>query len=182
MSNHDDDTFEERKRRSFLQVLFKTARVTNDLAIERVREATGDERIRAAHTSLFPHISSEGVRLTTLAERVGVTKQAVQQLVDDMEEFGAVERVPDPRDGRAKLIRWTAEGRDGLDFGLGMLVELEGELAEVVGEDELRGAHLVLLRLLDYVEAGKLGGSEAAECMNAERGISEDNADAREKR
>jgi DNA-binding MarR family transcriptional regulator len=156
MTDSSDETFEQRKRRSFLQVLFKTARLTNELAIERVREAMGDQRFRAAHTSLFPHINSDGIRLTALAERVGVTKQAVQQLVDEMEAFGVVERVPDPRDGRAKLIRWTEEGREGLDFGLGVLVELEGELAEVVGEGELRGAHEMLLELVAYVESRSL--------------------------
>ncbi len=150
--NGFDEAFEERKRRSFLQVLFKAARLTNEMALERVREATGDDRIRAAHTSLFPHIDSEGIRLTALSDRLGITKQAVQQLVDDLEEIGLVERVPDPSDGRAKLIRWTTAGRDGIDVGLGILFELEGELAAVVGKEKMRAAHEVLLRIIEEVE------------------------------
>jgi DNA-binding MarR family transcriptional regulator len=147
-----DKAFEERKRRSFFQVLFKAARLINEMALERVREATGDERIRPAHTSLFPHIDAEGKRLTQLADKLGVTKQAVQQLVDDLEQMGFVERVPDPSDGRAKLIRWSSSGRDGLDAGLGLLMEFERELAEEIGAGELRAAHEVLLRVVDWVE------------------------------
>lgn len=147
-----DEHFDAKKRRSFLQVLFKAARLTNEMALERVRQATGDERIRPAHTALFPHIDAEGKRLTELADTLGVTKQAVQQLVDDLEEMELVERVPDPSDGRAKLIRWSQSGREGIDHGLGLLMELEGELAEVVGEDELGAAHEVLLRVVDWLE------------------------------
>jgi DNA-binding MarR family transcriptional regulator len=152
MNGESDESFEQRKRRSFLQVLFKTARLANEVAIERVREATGDARIRPAHTTLLPHISAGGIRLTALAERVGVTKQAVQQLVDEMEEFGVIERIPDPRDGRAKLIRWTETGREGVNFGLSIFGGLQGEFAEVVGEETLGQAHEVLLRILDHLE------------------------------
>ena len=154
------EQFEERKRRSFVQVLFRAARLANESALERVRELTGDDRIRAAHTSLFPHIDSDGIRLTALAERLGVTKQAVQQLVDELDDIGLVERIPDPSDGRAKLIRWTSAGRDGLDAGLGLLEKLEEELAEAVGRPELRVAHRVLLRIVEHIEADGVAPAE----------------------
>lgn len=144
--------FAETKRRSFLQVLFKAARLTNEEALERARRATGADWLRPAHTTLFPHIDAEGLRLTALAERIGVTKQAVQQLVDELEEVDLVERVPDPSDGRAKLIRWSRSGWDEIDASLARLMEFEAELAERVGEDELRVAHEVLLRMVDWLE------------------------------
>lgn len=154
----EQTSFEQRKRQSFLQVLFKTARLANEQAIERAQAVTGDDRLSQAHTSLFPHISSEGIRLTTLAERLGISKQAVGQLVDDLEDMALVERVPDPSDGRAKLIRWTPGGREGLDAGLALLGELQAELAEVVGSDALQQAHQVLLRLLDHLEEHETSG------------------------
>src|SRR5690606_18063721 len=137
--------FEAKKRASFLQVLFKAARLANEEGIARARAAAGEGRLRVAHTTLFPHISFEGVRLTQLAERVGVTKQAVAQLVDELEEMGLVERVPDPSDGRAKRIRFSARGREGLMLGLGVLKKLERELAAAVGAEELAAAHRTLL-------------------------------------
>lgn len=147
-----DDGFEAKKRASFLQVLFKVARLANEKGIARARAATGEGRLRLAHTTLFPHIPFDGIRLTHLAERVGVTKQAVAQLIDELEEMGVIERVPDPSDGRAKMIRFSARGREGLLLGLGVLGELERELAAVVGEERLADTHATLLALLDALE------------------------------
>ena len=67
--------------------LFKAARLINEDAIARVRERTG-EPVRVAHTALLPHVDLEGTRLTELARRMGVTKQAVGQLVDELEQMG----------------------------------------------------------------------------------------------
>ena len=64
--------------------------------------------IRPAHTALFPHIDLSGTRQTALARRMGVSKQAVGQLVSELEQMGALERVPDPSDGRARLVRFAA--------------------------------------------------------------------------
>ena len=147
-----NDEFENQKRRSFLQVLFKAARLANDFSLERSRQETGQDWLRPAHTNLFPHITFDGIRLTELAERLGVTKQAVQVLVDDLTESGMVERVPDPADGRAKLIRWSEQGREGLVEGVGMLARIEREFADVLGEEELRITHSTLLRLIEHLE------------------------------
>lgn len=144
--------FEQIKRANLFQVLFKAARLVNEEAIQRVRRSVGDERIRTAHTMVFPHIPFEGIRLTELAARLGISKQAVAQLVDELEEMGALERVPDPTDGRAKLIRWSRAGRAGLEHGLRILAELAQELAGVVGAEELRRTHEVLLALVDHLE------------------------------
>lgn len=145
------DSFEAEKLRSFVQVLFKAARLANERALGDLRAATGQQWVRPAHTNLFPHISFDGIRLTELASRLGVTKQAAQALVDDLMAAGAVERVPDPEDGRAKLIRWSAKGRRGLSDGLGFLFDLERELAEVVGPEDLAIAHRVLVGIVDHL-------------------------------
>jgi DNA-binding MarR family transcriptional regulator len=84
---------------------------------------------------------------------MGITKQAVGQLLDDMEGFGVIERVPDPSDKRARIVRFTAAGREGLLVGLGVLVGIEGELARQVGEDTLDRLKDDLAALLPAVEA-----------------------------
>jgi len=55
-------------------------------------------------------VDRTGTRLTELARRAGVTKQAMMQMVDDLEEGGFVRRTPDPEDARAKAVRLTARG------------------------------------------------------------------------
>ena len=121
--------------RSTFELLFRAARLVNERAIAEVQAAGG--RLRAAHTQLFPHITSDGIRLTELADKLGVTKQAIGPLVDDLEREGVVERVDDPDDRRAKRIRWTRKGQRALLHGLGVLAQLEAELARDVGKARL---------------------------------------------
>ena len=55
-------------------------------------------------------VERTGTRLTEMARRAGVTKQAMMQLVDDLQTMGCVRRTPDPEDSRAKAVRLTAKG------------------------------------------------------------------------
>ncbi len=63
-----------------------------------------------ASASLLWLIDEDGTRSTVLAQRAGVTKQAVSQLVKQMERQGYLEQVPDVADTRAKLVRMTVRG------------------------------------------------------------------------
>ncbi len=143
----DDDVverFDEAKRANVGQLLLKAARLLDERALARIRALPGAPELRPAHTRLFPHISFEGIRATEIAERLGVTKQAVAPLVADLVRFGAVELVPDPRDGRARLIRWTPQGVQHMHHGLGVLAAFEGELRDVVGAQAMATLHQVL--------------------------------------
>jgi DNA-binding MarR family transcriptional regulator len=136
--------------RSTFELLFRAARLVNERAIARIQRTTGTP-VRLAHTALFPHITVEGVRLTELAARLGVTKQAIGPLVDDLARARMVERVEDPVDRRAKRIRWTAGGRRALRHGLGVLAQLERELARDVGAERLAALADILEELIAAV-------------------------------
>lgn len=138
---------EKAKHASTLQLLFRAARLLDEEALRRVAAKPGRPRLRRAHTSLFPHIDLEGTRITDLADRLGVTKQAVSQLVADLEELGVLERASDPNDARARLVRFTPRGRAGLLEGLAVLRELEEDCAKAIGPkrmEELRKALVAL--------------------------------------
>src|ERR687897_1491129 len=80
----------------------------------------GHGGIRPAHGCVFGFIDrGGGVRLTALADRSGLTKQAVGEAVADLERLGYVERVPDPSDGRAQINRLTESGGEGAGAGGG---------------------------------------------------------------
>lgn len=64
-----------------------------------------------ARGEVLAHIGPSGTSQSVLAERMGMTKQAVQQLVDQLVAERVVKRVPDREDGRAKRIELTALGR-----------------------------------------------------------------------
>lgn len=132
---------------SNFELLFRAARLVNEAAVMRVNAGGGTLRI--AHTTLFPHITSDGVRLTELADKLGVTKQAIGPLVDDLERDGFVERVGDPGDGRAKRIRWTPKGRRAVLHGLDVLSDLERELARTVGRARIAELGKTCARLVE---------------------------------
>jgi DNA-binding MarR family transcriptional regulator len=62
------------------------------------------------HASVLLGLDATGARSTTLAQRAGITKQAISQLVRELEVRGYVEQVPDSTDTRAKIVRLTRRG------------------------------------------------------------------------
>lgn len=133
---------------SFGQVLIKSARLYSEAAIAQLREHVPG--IRAVHTVLFPHVSMAGIRLTALAAKVGVSKQAVAQLVDELVGMGAFEKVPDPSDGRARLIRWSSAGQ--IHAGLAALGQVEGALKGELGPERVQRMQEDLVALLSALE------------------------------
>lgn len=102
----------------------------------RLAEA-GHGAIREAHGCVFGFVQPEGSRLTWLAEQSGLTKQAVGETVDDLERLGYVQRVPDPSDGRAKIVRLTEKGAAARTLGRDILSEVEQRWADEIGEERL---------------------------------------------
>ena len=78
-------------------------------------------------------LDDAGTRVSVLAERAQMTKQSMAQLVAHLEQHGYVERVPDPADGRAKLVRATARGREVYAIVRELIVELDARLDERMG-------------------------------------------------
>jgi len=132
-------------------LLLKAARLLNERAIARVR-AEANPDFRTPHTALLPHIDFEGTRLTELAARVGTSKQAVGELVAELEEMGMVSRAVDPADARARLVRFTPRGRRALLHGLSVLAEIETELAAELGRATFDRLRADLGRLLEALE------------------------------
>ena len=137
--------------RSTFELLLRAARLVNERAVRQLQR-TGATRLRLAHTALLPHISEAGIRQTALADRLGVTKQAIGPLVDDLAREGLVERIDDPSDRRAKLVRWTHAGRQALRHGLGVLADLERVLAREVGRARLTALADTLEALIAAVD------------------------------
>jgi DNA-binding MarR family transcriptional regulator len=73
--------------------------------------AAGYGDLNAAHVGLWHYPGLEGLRPSQLAGRVGITKQSVNDLLAHLERHGYLSRVPDPTDGRARVIRLTSRGR-----------------------------------------------------------------------
>ena len=72
--------------------------------------AAGYDDLNAAHVGLWRYPGLEGLRPSQLADRRGITKQSVNDLLGHLEQQGYLLRVPDPADGRARVIRLTSKG------------------------------------------------------------------------
>ena len=75
----------------------------------------GHAETRIAHVNPTRNLDVEGTRLTELARRASMSKQAMGELVDQCMELGLVERKADPSDGRARIITFTRTGLNWLD-------------------------------------------------------------------
>ena len=93
--------------------------------------------IRPSHGCVFGTIDPDGSRLTELAERAHMTKQSVGEAATELELHGYLERVPDPNDGRAKIIRLTERGREAQTLGRRIIDEIEQEWADSVGAERV---------------------------------------------
>lgn len=90
--------------------------------------------MRAAFVTVYVHLDPEGTRLTDLARRTAMTKQAMADLVGDMQGDGLVRRVPDPEDGRARLVLATAKGKRRLGRARRVVDRVEGRYRRHLGE------------------------------------------------
>jgi DNA-binding MarR family transcriptional regulator len=128
----------------------------SDELSKRVR-AAGFTDIRPGHGCVFGTIEPQGSRLTDLAQRARMTKQSVGEATSDLEHRGYVERVPDPNDGRVKIIRLTERGREAQAIGRRLIDDVEREWAERYGEERVAA----LREALEAITAERLGAVPA---------------------
>lgn len=134
--------------RSLLRTL--TARVASDLA------AVGFTDLRPAHFSVFQQLDRTGSRLTDLAARAQMTKQSMGALVDDLERWGYVERLPDPSDGRARIVLRTDRGWSVERVARSSIRAFEAEWETRVGTERMRQFRSVLEEFPTETNAGTL--------------------------
>lgn len=107
------------------------------------------DKVGAAHIHITRHLSLAGDRLTDLAEKAGMSKQAMADLVAQCEAWGLVTREIDARDARAKRVRFTQSGLAWLKAFHDAVAQAQAEFREAVGEDV---ATVVALGLEAYAE------------------------------
>ena len=118
-------------------------------ALQEHLVAAGFVDHRVVHHNVMAHVTYEGIRLTDLAERAGITKQAMSELVRDLVKLGYLRTGPDPKDGRAKLVTFTARGRQAVDAATDAFRKMDRALARRIGPRELGALRLSLRGVLD---------------------------------
>jgi DNA-binding MarR family transcriptional regulator len=139
--------------------------ITQD-AVERdlfgALAAAGYHELRPTHGCVFGTIGPGGDRLTSLSERAGMTKQAVGEVVSELEKLGYAERVADPSDGRAKIIRLTDRGQAAYKVGLDAMAELQRGWEERYGAERVRAMLDLMREISDEEQAGRATAPRSA--------------------
>jgi DNA-binding MarR family transcriptional regulator len=149
MSSVNPKRFPEGPSDNLAILLREPFRVASAELVQRFAER-GHPEVRAPHGNVFQFLDDEGTRVSVLAERAFMTKQSMSELVLHLERHGYVERVPDPSDRRAKLVRATARGAEVYAIAREFRAEVETAWTERLGERKMRQ----LRRLLQELNAG----------------------------
>jgi DNA-binding MarR family transcriptional regulator len=124
-------------------------RAGTELLHERLA-ARGHPEVRAPHGAALQYLDDEGTHVSELARRAQVTKQSMAELVAHLERHGYVERVPDPGDRRARLVRATPRAREVYAIAREVVAELEARWTAQLGAARMRQ----LRTLLEELNAG----------------------------
>lgn len=114
--------------------------------------ARGYDDITLSQGRVFQRVAEGGSRLTDLAEQARITKQSAGFLVDRLEEAGYVERVPDPTDARARLVRAAPRGRRVIAEAAGIVAGIEAEWTAHLGARDMADLRRILLRLREITD------------------------------
>jgi DNA-binding MarR family transcriptional regulator len=124
-------------------LLYIPYRWLENRVIEALARA-GFTDITTAQMKIVQRIGPDGSRLTELAEQAQVTKQTAGFLVDQLEKAGWVERVPDPSDKRARLVRIAARGKEALPVAAAAVAEVEAEWTAHLGKQRMAQLRRIL--------------------------------------
>jgi DNA-binding MarR family transcriptional regulator len=137
--------------RSFWELIDLMYLAVNRHVVRQLR-AAGFPDIRPAHGKVFENLDVGGTTVTVLAERAQMTKQAMGELVIDLEGRGYLQRVRDPQDRRAKLVVLTPRGEEAVRRAVTVLGDLHLRAERLVGGAHLRAAREVLDRLVQDLQ------------------------------
>jgi DNA-binding MarR family transcriptional regulator len=130
----------------FLPYRAMEARVFEELA------AAGFDDVTPAQARVFQRIAADGSRLTDLAAQAGITKQSAGFLVDQLERAGYVERVPDPADGRARLVRVAERGDRSVEASRQIVARVEAEWTAHLGAGRMAQLRGILADLREITD------------------------------
>jgi DNA-binding MarR family transcriptional regulator len=114
--------------------------------------AAGFDDLTPAQCRIAARVGPRGTRLTDLAEQALVTKQTAGHLVDQLERAGYVQRVPDPTDGRARLVQIAERGQEVVALARKVEEEVEAEWAAHLGEKATAQLRAALERLREITD------------------------------
>ncbi|MFD2077615.1 DNA-binding transcriptional regulator, MarR family [Actinopolymorpha cephalotaxi] len=133
----------------FLPQLIAQAFATLMDDLHRHLVESGHDDLRPTHyLNVFRFMDCDGTRPTTLARRAGMTPQAMGELVTYLERHDYVRRVPDPTDGRSRVVVYADRGTQAAETATKYFADLESRWVEVVGKGRLTTVKSALAQIV----------------------------------
>ena len=95
--------------------------------------AAGFDELRLPHIAVLQYPGPDGARPSVLAERAGISKQAMNQLLRSLEDLGYLVRSDSPEEGRSRIVRFTRRGRAAYAKIYDILRDVEREWSAELG-------------------------------------------------
>ncbi len=121
--------------------------------IDAALSEAGFGDIRPPHANVFPFVPPEGISVSELADLARVRKQTMAQAVEQLEDMGYVERRPNPRDRRSRLVFLTERGASVKPVTHATAARVEQDWAGLTSPEELETLRATLLHLLAKLRA-----------------------------
>jgi DNA-binding MarR family transcriptional regulator len=145
--------------RPLLGLLLRLLYQLHAQAIEVALADAGFNDLRPAHANVFPFVPPEGITVSELAGLARVRKQSMAEAVEQLERLGYVQRRPNPRDRRSRLVFLTDRGEAVRPVTHAAAARVENLWAEMTSREELEALRASLQHLLTQLGSPGAGGT-----------------------
>ena len=146
------DSFETKKSNSLSHLVIKVGRLLNVRGLDEARKSFNLDRLSQTHLDLYPYIDFKGNTINEIAQRKGVSKQAISKLVAEMEEMGLLEVRPNSKDSRSKIIKFRTKGPYAISKGFKVLEKIDSDLKQQIGEKKFKRLIRDLNQIMDLLD------------------------------
>lgn len=139
---------------AFTELLLEVFRL-NGALIASGNALCADTGLTSSRWQILGAIDAAGRPITAsqIARQMGLTRQTVQRLVDELEAAELVRRAADPEHGRARLIEFTEAGEVAFSTMRQRQVPWANAISDGIAAHELSAALHVVRELRTRIEA-----------------------------
>jgi DNA-binding MarR family transcriptional regulator len=152
---------EVERRKNLRQLLLHASRVVNGEVVEGLH-AKGYTKLRSTHTTLLSNLPLAGASVTQVAERAGITKQAMGRLASELEMAGYLKQEQYAVDGRVRMLSLTTTGTRLMLDSLDVMATIQNRYAAAMGKNKMQAMMRGLAALAKLGRASVAGKTSIA--------------------
>lgn len=130
----NSETRQQQRADNLRQHLLRTSRIINTAIVNGLHQ-DGFTQLKSTHTVLLSHLDLEGSSLTQIAQRAGITKQAMGRLADELAQLKYIKRTRSKTDKREFIITFTKSGLKLMNQSFQIMEIIEKRCADILGDN-----------------------------------------------